>query len=132
MRRVRAYTLIELMIVITIIAVLAVIAIAGYLEYAQRAQRVDATAALTHAASRQADVLNQTQRYTADWSVLGYDGALTEHGYYELSFDVAPDTRQYRILATPVAGAGQDQDADCQWFTIDQRGRTASGPEDCW
>ena len=34
------------------------------------------------------------------------------------------------MSARPVSGGTRERDADCQWFTIDQKGVMAAGPGD--
>jgi type IV pilus assembly protein PilE len=138
------------MIAVLIMGILATASITGYRQYVQRANRVDATGALLRISGAQERFYLQNGRYatTADELAdpppagLGIGG--TEHGYYELAVDAAPDgaVAGYSATATAAGDGPQRDDEDCETFTIDQSGqrgaRDADGNEGadvtarCW
>lgn len=127
------FSLIELLIVIVIVGILASLTLPAFSGYMERTRRTDAITALVEIAARQEALRIQLNAYTADFELLGFPGAVSERGYYAFDFPVAPGTSVFTIRAQAVAGAAQDDDLDCQWFTIDHLGRKASGPSDgCW
>ncbi|WP_328798965.1 type IV pilin protein [Kangiella shandongensis] len=111
MRKTKAFTLMELMIVVAIVAILAAIAIPSYQHFVRKAKRNDAMQALL-AASEAAE------RYkAANFSYAGLDGNLgsvfntqvpVDGGtpYYTLS--IAADATTYTITATATGGMTGD------------------------
>lgn len=133
MKRTAGFTLIELMIAVIIIGILVGVAIALIPEPTERARRTHAQFALVHMQGRQEALHSVLNTYSDDFDRLGFPGGVSEGGYYQFDFPVAPDSSSYTIRATPIEGAGQDRDSDCQWFTIDHLGRRDAGPGDeCW
>lgn len=129
-------TLIELMIVITILGVLAAIAIPAYRGYAERAQRTEALNAMNLMTSRQENFRLVNNTYTNDLDELGFANDCTENCVYNISFDVAPDTRTFtaRFVPNPAGGTNgvnQTSDDDCSWFTVDARGRRNAESTNC-
>lgn len=146
-KRVGGITLIELMIVVVVVSILAAIAVPSYRAYLIRAQRSDARAALVKIQAAQERFLLQQNRYAEDDELTtappGGLGQLreTENGFYSIRIDAGagdPSTT-YVLVATPVAGRGQQDDDKCAEFSIDQSGikraENAGGTEttrDCW
>jgi type IV pilus assembly protein PilE len=141
----RGVTLIELMTVVAIVALLASIAYSSYRNSVIRSNRTEATAALLQAAAAQEKFYLQNNTYADDDQLVlaPADGGLglartTPSGYYTIAVTDDSDlATRFQITATPVAGGGQTDDADCTSFTIDQTGRKgATGAGDaavrCW
>lgn len=129
----RGFTLIELMIVIVVIAILAAIAYPNYMNSVRKANRAEAKAALTELAGRQEQHFLNSKRYAANLGDLGWASSpfLTENELYELSDDDF-HTLEYTLIATP-NGYPQEEDVDCQLFSLDSFGARVSSPEDdCW
>ncbi len=144
MRSTRAgFTLIELMITVALLAIIMTISVTSYRQYMQRANRTDARALLLRLAAAQERWYLDNNQYSDDpvadlrIGVLGGNGgALSEHGYYEVTINRDADPAAgYTAVAEPVAGEAQSSDTDCQELSIDETGLRASTPADidiCW
>ncbi|WP_201314434.1 type IV pilin protein [Dyella sp. EPa41] len=142
MRRLRGFTLIELMVVVAIIAVLAAVAVPTYGRYVYRARRVDGQELLLRIANAEERYYAVHNRY-ADLKTIQFSAttsAPSEKGHYLAGVAIV-DTQGagqgYVATATP-AGA-QAADA-CGGLSIDSAGvklpaasDTASGSNGrCW
>jgi len=126
--RMKAFTLIELMIVVAIIGIITAIAYPAYDEQVTKAKRADAMAALMSASQ-------SYERYRAnnfDYNValatifsaqVPVDGGTA---YYTLS-NTAPATGSYTLLATPIGSmAGKNA------LTLTNTGARTWGAYACW
>ena len=137
----KAFTLIELMIVIVVVAVLAAIAIPGYQQFTLKSKRGDAMNSLL-----QAQILQE--RWRADntayaaladiWTNTEAGGALVSlDGFYRLSdasevLAGGPTGAAYAMKAVPVGGQARDK---CGTFVITQNGPLTASPwadSSCW
>ncbi len=134
-KRMRGFTLIELMIVVAIVAILAAIALPSYARYADRARRADGQNLLNHVAAAQERYYSTHNRYTSNTANLGYTGAAeSEKGYYKLALTVPSDGQRFDAKA--MAQGAQTGDA-CGNLAIDNTGATSfSGSNQtngkCW
>lgn len=133
--RARGFTLIELMITVVIVSILASIAFPMYLHQIRESRRTDARSALLDLASREERYYATNNAYTSTASDVGYTGWGSGNpigsGYYYLdqptiTAATATAPAQFTLNAEPVAGKGQDQDSDCQKFTVTQTGQETS------
>lgn len=141
----KAFSLIELMVVLAIIGVLSTIAYPSFNHYLTRAHRSEGQSALINLACRMEAYHMQNNTYQTatiasnkKTDILA--GALTEGGWYILSIVNANETT-YSLKATPTGSQGVN-DTLCQSLTIDQLGITgiSAGPngkpigsnEQCW
>lgn len=137
MKRVRGFTLIELIIVVAIVAILAAIALPSYNDSVRKSRRAQA----------KTDMLELTQllerRYTTSRTYVGfaipagYDQSPHEGtAYYTITGHEAGvvTASAYTLTATPQGS--QVNDLRCGTLTIDSRGqKTESGTDtvaDCW
>ena len=129
--KIRGFTLIELMIVVTLIAIIAAIAIPSYQKYVEKTRRADAQSALLQAAQSLERCFTRLNAYNAA-GCPGVTG-LTSEGFYRISFaDGEPTATTFELEAEPV---GAQENDPCGTFTLDQRGqRTAAGDASlrCW
>jgi type IV pilus assembly protein PilE len=124
MKHQKAFTLLELMIVVAIVGILASIAIPSYLESVKKARRADLTGDLLVAA-------NEMERFfTVNDTYTGATVATTNE-YYTITIPTQTDSA-YTLLATPIAGGAMDGDA-CGNFTYTHAGeKDESGSGSCW
>lgn len=141
MRRVKGFSLIELMVAVSIVAFLAAVAYPSYTSFVTEARRGEAMKELYRFANLQEQYYLDSDTYASvigdlkgDSSVTSYS---TESGFYTLTASAATST--FTITATPVTGESQAADSDCQSFTIDESGtRTATDADGtdttttCW
>ncbi|MES2820554.1 MAG: type IV pilin protein [Pseudomonadota bacterium] len=149
-KKVRGFTLIEIMITVAIIGILAAIALPMYGRYVLRSDRTEAQSLLSDAAARQERYFAQNNVYIGvqdDIAQLGLrnvsgSGATTvvtsENDKYRLTVAVVADDGGYTLTATPTEGGTQTKDLECLVLTLNAQGaRTASGtssatPMECW
>ncbi len=126
-KRLKGFTLIELMIVVAIIGALAAFAIPSYMEYVRKTRRLDAKDALNSLMLTQQAFKNQRLTFTTDLSNTGLNVSTTSpEGWYRLTAETcaAPDNNIANcVLLTAARIAGQRQANDpCGSFTLDSRG----------
>ena len=120
-RRSRAFTLIELMIVIGIIGILAAIAYPAYRDYVLRAERVEAQASMMDLVQALERCFTLNNTYAG--CVPNTDGFDTDR--YTIGWGPDPgDGIPYRVTANPT-GASQ-----CEILWVNSLGQR--DPENCW
>lgn len=140
-KRVRGFTLIELMITVAVVGILAMIAYPSYLEQIIRTQRTDGKSALTQAAVLQERWFTENSSYTNDMTKLG--GSNSQEGHYVIvaaigdiagtACTTSAHTKNNCFILTATPGATQSND-DCANLILDSFGRKlVSGTDNrCW
>lgn len=135
MRKLKGFSLIELMIVVAIVAILAAIAIPSYSSSVEKGRRADGKAALAGAVALQERQYSLTNQYSNDISILG--GATSNEGFYTLSVDYtafsgacASDKDCYTLTATAIGA--QASDTACAVLTVDSFGKKTPAGSPCW
>jgi type IV pilus assembly protein PilE len=138
------FTLVELMVTLVIAAILMTVAIPAYNSQVRKSRRTEAKTALLDLAGREERLYSTTNLYSSTPSDLGYGAAgatfpmTVGSGYYTVNVTnlvnnvVAGQQSTYRVVATPVAGKGQDLDTQCLTFSIDQTGNQQATTANCW
>ncbi|QKT04348.1 prepilin-type N-terminal cleavage/methylation domain-containing protein [Ectothiorhodospiraceae bacterium 2226] len=131
MRKQRAFTLIELLIVVTVVGILTAIALPAYQEQVRKTHRADARIALLNAAQHLERCYTEFHRYDAD--ACPALPAASPQGHYALAVVRGADT--FLLTATPRADGPQARDAYCTALTFDHLQTTAATGTDtgrCW
>lgn len=125
-RRQRGVTLMELLTVVVIIAILASISIPTYRNYLIRTQRAEGKTALLQLQAAQEKFYLNGNAYTDDVTGASPDGlglpGNSETNKYDITVDLGADGQGYTAIATPAAGGGQEDDADCDTLTLTDTG----------
>ena len=140
LKKIRGFTLVELMVVLAVLAILSTIAYPLYTSQAQKSRRADAKTALPIISLALERYYTVNGRYGNSLSSLSLDSAVlsggdTERGYYGLTLAVSSDGQTYTLTADASDGAGQTGDTKCTTFVINQLGaQTATGSDasNCW
>jgi type IV pilus assembly protein PilE len=129
-RRMRGFTLIELMIVVAIVAILATIAYPSYIEHVRKTRRAQAMTDILQTTQNLERVYTTDHDYTKATAICGQtlpsplDG---DTSVYQLT-PVCGSASSYTITATPQGAQAEDR---CGALSIDQTGRKqhASGTD---
>ena len=130
LKKVRGFTLIELMIVIAIVAILAAVAYPSYLDSIRTARRADAMDGIL-------GLQNQQEKWRANNTAYNdFADAISVDGYYTLAItDGTATATSYTLTATAVLGTSQVGDAGCTIMTLTVVAATPRGaktPAVCW
>jgi len=143
-RRLRGFTLVELMVTVAIATVLMSVAMPAFLGEIRKSRRTEARTSLLDLAGRTERYYNTTNSYLDAGGALtpadlGYTGATWAtltlgNGYY--TYTVAATATTFTFTAT--AAGGQTQDTQCATFTVDNTGLQSSADSsanpttNCW
>jgi type IV pilus assembly protein PilE len=132
-KRMRAYTMIELLIVVTVFVILAVIAYPSYVAYMHKSHRSEAKAILMETAQFMERHYTTNNTYVGasitSLSPVSPKGAKGKHVRYNIRFANDPSELTYTLQAIPA----NDQTADsCGTLSINQLGATTPSISGCW
>ena len=143
-KRSRAYTLIELMVVLAILSLLGGFAFPTLQQYVIKGKRAQAQAALMQLMQQHERYYTQNGRYLAFSAAAAgpftwWSGATAAHSAYEIRAGAcAQQTLTQCVMLTALPGTDKVdpdfKDAECETLTLDSAGqRRASGPaQRCW
>ncbi len=137
------FTLVELMVAVLIVGILAAIAVPSYSNYVRKGRRTDAKSALLDLASLEERYFSVNNSYSETTTQLGYAGGwpvTVGGGYYTIATPtvVAATTTAaatFSLTATVTTLGGQNQDTQCQTFTVTSAGVQSATPDPtntCW
>jgi len=131
-RKMRGFTLMELMIAVAVVGILAAVAFPSYQSQVMKTRRSDGKAALMAAAAKQEQYYLDNKTYADTLAKLNVAAASPE-GYYQISITASSATA-FTLKAT--AQGSQASDTVCGDLTLDNLGtKTESGSgtvDDCW
>lgn len=126
MKRIKGFTLIELMIVVAIIAILVSIAIPNYQQYIIRSNRSAVQAFMVHVDNREKQYLLDARAYT-DIAGLGLTAPDDVSKNYNVTVVATAGPPGFTITAEPKAGTSQASDGN---LTLNNLG--AKTPTNKW
>jgi type IV pilus assembly protein PilE len=145
MKKIRGFTLIELMIVVAVIGLLAAVALPNYSNYVMKSRRSSAQTALLDLASREERYYTANNTYVSNLSLLGYPAntvsiAVPDAGgshYYDVTVALvnnAAGTAVVGFTLTATPAGSQARDTECGNFTYDYLGRRGNSgtATPCW
>lgn len=139
-KKLKGFSLLELMIVVAVIGILAAIAFPAYQDSVAKSRRSEAAAVLTEAAQRLEVFFSQNGRYCAETNCAAiapvFQTTIPAAGaaFYNVGVvDGTLDTSTFTLQAVPAGGMAADA---CGTLTINQAGATtatgALGRAACW
>ncbi|MBA6349995.1 MULTISPECIES: type IV pilin protein [unclassified Colwellia] len=130
-RRVKGFTLLELMISVAIVGILASIAYPSYIDNISRANRSEGQRELLRLASLQEQYFIDHRAYTTDMKKLGAsaDPYITDSGFYSIDAVVVGVT--YTLKAT-ARGTQATNDSSCLTLSVTDSGQKTATSTNCW
>jgi len=139
-RRMRGFTLIELVIVVAIIAILATIAYPSFQDAIRKSKRGQVKVDMVELAQRAERFYTANNTYTGFWNTVnsGNDVNSPASGTaaYKIGWSVATNGQTFTLTATPQSP--QDKDVRCKTLTLTNTGKKdiTGGPTgtaaECW
>ena len=133
MKKMKGFTLIELMIVVAIVGILSAIAIGFYGDNVIAANRTEGRSALAQVAGSLEKCRSLYGRYDhASCNVVL--PMATDSNFYNISASAIAAT-SFTLTATPVVGKAQANDTDCTTITLANTGiksGTGADATECW
>jgi type IV pilus assembly protein PilE len=113
-RRLRGFTLIEVMITVAILAILSAVAVPAYFDSVRKSRRADAITALSAIAQKQENWRSNNPSYTTDLSAAGLNVPNPSSGYYTLAVAIpAGASSAVAFTATATRAGSQVKDTAC-------------------
>ena len=136
MRRVKGFTLIELMIVVLIIAVLAGLALSAYNKQVRKSRRAEAKQIIADIGLRQEKWRSNNANYLGADSVAADKtafGAIPSGTYYTISITTNLAPAAYTLTAVPKGDQLKDNCGTLTWaYSLGVVTKSATAGTDCW
>jgi type IV pilus assembly protein PilE len=144
-RRIRGFTLAEILTAIVVVIVLGAIAVPMWRNHLLRVRRADAISALVAVQSAQDKFFGRNARYAGAAALTGQPPAglglksTSEQGHFQIELSTSEDALRYTAVARSRPQAGEAEDARCAQMSIDhlgiRRATDVAGVDrsgDCW
>lgn len=130
----KAFSLIELMIVVAIIGIITAIAYPSYTKYIMKSRRTEALTTLINTQNKLELYYSQNNAYPITLAALQAPPPMTQGAALGLGLNYSyvysrPTTTSYTLVANP-ASPSQLVDSECPSFKIDNLGNKT--PTACW
>lgn len=134
-KKIKGFTLLELLITIAIAGILANVAMNSYSSYAKKARRVEAKSILMEVMQREEKYYSENNTYTTNFTTLGYNSILlSPQGNYKVSATTPNNGLTEGIILTASPQNGQTKDTECSSFILNSSGQktTSTSNNTCW
>lgn len=129
----RAFTVIEMLIVVSLIAILAGIAMPAYQDHVRQSRRIDGQTALLNLQMAQERWRANNLGYTANLGDLGVSTSSSENHYTIAITNGSTSATGFTATASAKSTSPQAADASCGTLTLTQSGnQTSMTPAACW
>ncbi|MDO6748275.1 type IV pilin protein [Gilvimarinus sp. 1_MG-2023] len=132
MKKIKGFTLIEVLIVVAILGIITAIAYPSYLDSVRKSNRSDAKASLNSRVQQMHRCYSRDFDFT-DCSAVGVEDSA--EGLYAIEVTVGDGGQSFEASAIPIAGTIQAKDTECQEFSINNLGGKDATPDTydtCW
>ena len=125
-KRIKGFSLIELMIVVAVIGILAAIAYPNYTDYVRKARRATAQSALMEIANKEQTYLLSRRTYGSK-SDLGYVDPADLTPFYDITITVAADGLSFLAEAKPKGAQATSGEANLSVDNVGAKKPTTAG-----
>ena len=137
MRKVRGFTMVEIIIAVAIIGILMAIAVPSYLEHLRKGRRADAEGFLADVANRQQQYILDARTYAVGGTALDELKATpsqTVKDFYDVTVTPSAPTNPptFVITATPISSKSQVADGILSINEQGQKKRMVGGVDKGW
>ena len=129
-KRIKGFTLVELLITVAIVAILASVAFPAYTDFVARSNRTEGQRELLRIANLQEQYYVDNRAYTSDMNNLGLgaDPYITENGYYSIAATLA--NGGFVLTATALSPQSTN-DSGCPELSVTETGKKSPATT-CW
>lgn len=132
-KKVKGFTLIEVMITVAIVGILATIAYPSYTEFIARSNRSEAQREILRVANLMELYFLDHRTYTSDLTQIGLNTSpyTTESNNYIIKTTGTVSSSVFTLVAN-AQGAQLTNDSACKELFVDQTGKKSATSTDCW
>lgn len=132
-KKLKGFTLMELMVAVAIVGILAAISYPSYTEYVARSNRTEGQRELLRIANLMEQHFLDNRTYTSDLTKLGLNEStyITEPNKY-YSIDAKNVSSSGYTLTATAQGNQATLDSNCLTLSINQTGKKSAASDECW